>query len=40
VRVDAAMVRWVSGNGFGLEFIEIRAAQRERIRAIIMKAKL
>lgn len=40
VRVDAAMVRWVSGNGFGLEFIEIRAAQRERIRAIIMKTKL
>jgi len=40
VRIDGAMVRWVSGNNFGLEFTEIRSAQRERIRAIIMNAKL
>ena len=40
VRIDGAMVRWVSGNNFGLEFTEIRSAQRERIRAIIMKANL
>ena len=40
VRIDGAMVRWVNGNSFGLEFTEIRAAQRERVRAIIMKAKL
>jgi c-di-GMP-binding flagellar brake protein YcgR len=40
VRIDGAMVRWVNGHSFGLEFTEIRAAQRERIRAIIMKAKL
>jgi len=40
VRIDGAMVRWVNGNSFGLEFTEIRSAQRERIRAIIMKAKL
>jgi hypothetical protein len=40
VRIDGAMVRWVNGNSFGLEFTEIRSAQRERIRAIIMKAKI
>jgi hypothetical protein len=40
VRIDGAMVRWVTANSFGLEFTEIRSAQRERIRAIIMKAKL
>ena len=40
VRIDGAMVRWVNGNSFGLEFTDIRSAQRERIRAIIMKAKL
>ena len=40
VRIDMAMVRWVNGNSFGLEFAEIRSAQRERIRAIILKANL
>jgi hypothetical protein len=40
VRIDGAMVRWVNGSSFGLEFTEIRSAQRERVRAIIMKAKL
>ncbi len=40
VRIDGAMVRWVKGANFGLEFTEIRPAQRERIRAIIMKANL
>ena len=40
VRIDEALVRWVKGATFGLEFSEIRSAQRERIRALIMKAKL
>lgn len=40
VRIDEALVRWVQGSTFGLEFSEIRSAQRERIRALIMKAKL
>ncbi|MBU6480801.1 MAG: PilZ domain-containing protein [Nitrospirae bacterium] len=40
VRIDGAIVRWVKDNSFGLEFTDIRSAQRERIRAIIMKAKL
>lgn len=39
LRVDEAVVRWVDGSTFGLEFIGIRPAQRERLRAIVMKAK-
>jgi len=40
LRIDEALVRWVKGETFGLEFTGIRSAQRERVRAIIMKAKL
>ena len=40
LRIDEALVRWVKGATFGLEFTRIRSAQRERVRAIIMKAKL
>jgi PilZ domain len=40
LRIDEALVRWVNGGMFGLEFTGIRPAQRERVRAIIMKAKL
>jgi len=39
LRIDKALVRWVSGTIFGLEFTGIRSAQRERVRAIIMNAK-
>lgn len=39
LRLDKALVRWVSGTIFGLEFTGIRSAQRERVRAIIMNAK-
>ena len=39
LRIDGAIVRWVSGQNFGLEFTGIRSAQRERLRALIMKAK-
>ena len=39
LRVDQAVVRWVEGQCFGLEFISIRPAQRERLRSILMKAK-
>ena len=38
VRIDEAVVRWVDNQLFGLEFIGIRPAQRERLRAIVMKA--
>lgn len=40
LRVDQAMVRWIDGKQFGLEFISIRLAQRERLRGLIMKARL
>ena len=40
VRIDEAQVRWVKGVSFGLEFTGIRPAQRERVRAIIMAAKI
>ena len=40
LRIDEALVRWIKGENFGLEFTGIRSAQRERVRGIIMKAKL
>lgn len=40
LRIDEGLVRWVKGSNFGLEFTGIRSAQRERVRGIIMAAKL
>jgi hypothetical protein len=40
LRIDEALVRWINGTTFGLEFTRIRSAQRERVRDMIMKAKL
>lgn len=39
LRIDHAIVRWVEGQCFGLEFTGIRPAQRERLRAILMKVQ-
>lgn len=39
LEVDQGIVRWVDGERFGLEFTEIRPAQRERLRALIMKSR-
>jgi len=39
LRVDQAIVRWIEGRQFGLEFTGIRLAQRERLRTLIMKVK-
>jgi hypothetical protein len=39
LRIDHAIVRWVDGQYFGLEFTGIRPAQRERLRSMLMKAK-
>jgi PilZ domain len=38
LRIDEALVRWVDGQTFGLEFVGIRPAQRERLRTLIMKS--
>src|SRR5512147_1136438 len=39
LRVDEAMVRSVNGQEFAVEFTSIRLAQRERLRALVMKEK-
>lgn len=39
LRVDQALVRWIEGQQFSLEFTSIRLAQRERLRALIMHAR-
>ena len=40
LRIDQAVVRWVDVQQFGLEFISIRSAQRERLRSIVMRSKV
>jgi len=39
LRIDQAIVRWIDGKQFGLEFTSIRLAQRERLRNLIMKIR-
>ena len=39
LRVEQAIVRWIDGKQFGLEFTSIRLAQRERLRRLIMKTR-
>lgn len=39
LRMEAAVVRWVEEREFGLEFTSIRPAQRERLRALLMKVR-
>lgn len=39
LRIDRAIIRWVDGYTFGLEFDVILPAQRERLRHLIMKGK-
>jgi hypothetical protein len=39
LRIDEGIVRWVKDQSFGIEFIGIRPAQRERLRAILMRNK-
>ena len=37
MRIDEAIVRWAKEGTYGIEFTSIRLAQRERIRALVMK---
>lgn len=39
LRISQAMVRWIDKDEFGLEFVSITMAQRERLRALVMKAR-
>ena len=39
LRVEQAVVRWIDGEQFGLEFTEFRLAQRDRLRALMMRTR-
>ena len=39
LRVDGAVVRWVRGQTFGLEFVSLRPVHRERLRRLVDKFK-
>jgi hypothetical protein len=39
LRVEESVVQWINGKDFGLELTDIRPAQRERLRALVMKSK-
>jgi len=39
LRVEEAVVRWIDGEQFGLEFTEFRLAQRDRLRALMMRTR-
>lgn len=39
LRIEKAVVRWVDGYTFGLQFTVLRPAQRERLRQLVMKVK-
>jgi hypothetical protein len=39
VEVERAVVRWVSGETFGLHFLLFFPSQRERLRAVLEKVK-
>jgi hypothetical protein len=39
LRINQALVRWIDHKEFGLEFIDITMAQRERLRTLVMKAR-
>lgn len=40
LKIDRAVVRWVSPKVFGLEFLEILPAQKERLRLVLNEKKL
>ena len=39
MKVDRAVVRWIKGRTFGLEFLSLQSAQRDRLVRVIMKLK-
>jgi len=39
MKVDRAIVRWVKGRHFGVEFLSMQASHRDRLNRFIMKAK-
>ncbi len=39
IHVDRAIVRWSSGNEFGLEFVGISFEEQERLQRLILAIK-
>lgn len=39
MKVDRAVVRWIKGRSFGVEFLSLQSAQRDRLVRFIMKMK-
>ena len=39
LHVDHAVVRWIHGRTFGLEFQDLRPVQRERLRRLVEKVR-
>lgn len=39
LRINQAIVRWIESREFGLEFVDITMAQRERLRTLVMKTR-
>jgi peptidoglycan/xylan/chitin deacetylase (PgdA/CDA1 family) len=39
MKVDRAIVRWVKGRHFGVEFLSMHSSQRDRLTRFIMKVK-
>jgi hypothetical protein len=40
LKIERAVVRWASPKAFGLEFLEILPAQKERLRLVLNEKKL
>lgn len=38
LNIERAAVRWIEGKTFGLEFLTLRPAQRERIRLLLARS--
>lgn len=39
MKVDRAVVRWTKGRTFGVEFLHLQSAQRDRLVRLVMKLK-
>ncbi len=39
MKVDRAVVRWTKGRTFGVEFVTLQSAQRDRLVRVVMKLK-
>lgn len=40
MHIDQAIVRWVRGQGFGVEFLNLRPVQRKRLRQLVEKFRV